>query len=112
MNRECGSATDYLEGDRYYKIQRKAEPGPLPDPVLPGKRHGTRDGADAEDCLFGLLKHGFVKGIVLMRHNGGADRIASDVDGGTGHIKNTVDTHDKADGFHRKSHGVKRPWLR
>ena len=42
-----------------------------------------------------------------MRHNGGADRIASDVDGGTGHIKNTVDTHDKADGFHRKSHGVK-----
>ena len=42
-----------------------------------------------------------------MSHDGGADRVTGDVDGGTRHIKDTVDAHDEADTGNRQADRVK-----
>ena len=39
----------------------------------------------------------------LGSDNGGADRVAGYVYGGTGHIKQPVDSHDEADSFDRQA---------
>ena len=41
-----------------------------------------------------------------MADNRCADSIACDVDGGTQHIENTVDTHDKSDTLRWQSDGI------
>ena len=47
-----------------------------------------------------------VERLFLMADNRCADSIACDVDGGTQHIENTVDTHDKSDTLRWQSDGI------
>ena len=56
-------------------------------------------------CCF--VKYFFVQRAILMCNDSCADSITCNVDCSSGHIQDTVNTHDETDCLNRKAYGVK-----
>ena len=56
-------------------------------------------------CL-AVFENFSVQSVVLVGNDGGTNCVACDVNSCTGHIQNTVDTHDQADGFYGQANGI------
>lgn len=47
-----------------------------------------------------------IHSLIPRRNNGRTHGIAGDVDGGTGHVEDSVDTHDEGDSLDWKTDGI------
>ena len=57
--------------------------------------------------LIGFVKYFFIQRTVLMCNDGCADCITGNVNRCSGHIQDTVNTHDQTNGLNRKTYRVK-----